>query len=67
MTTADIDSNAVELLPVSSGEREQRRLKLREELRANKPETKTSAKKRKRLDKYIVCVMPEFALMNMEL
>lgn len=55
-TSADTDSNALEILPLSTGDREARRNKLREELRAAKPESKSSAKKRKRLDKYIVCV-----------
>lgn len=48
------DSNIVELLPVSTAEKEKTRQRLREELRAQQP--KISAKKKKRLDKYIVCV-----------
>ncbi|KAJ9226178.1 hypothetical protein DTO027B5_5862 [Paecilomyces variotii] len=45
------DTNVVELLPTSKAEKEERRRKLREELRASQP--KISAKKQKRLDKYI--------------
>ncbi|PGH17235.1 hypothetical protein AJ80_04877 [Polytolypa hystricis UAMH7299] len=45
------DSNAVEIQPVSKTEREEKRQKLREELRAQQP--KISSKKQKRLDKYI--------------
>ncbi|KAI9697999.1 MAG: putative ATP-dependent RNA helicase DHR1 [Candelina mexicana] len=45
------DSNAAEILPVSKGEKEEKRRRLREELRAQQP--KISSKKQKRLDKYI--------------
>ncbi|TKA58734.1 hypothetical protein B0A49_08855, partial [Cryomyces minteri] len=45
------DVNAVELLPASKTEREERRQKLKEELRAQQP--RVSSKKQKRLDKYI--------------
>ncbi|KAL1960049.1 hypothetical protein VTO42DRAFT_221 [Malbranchea cinnamomea] len=45
------DSNALEIIPLSKDEKEARRQKLREELRAQHP--KISAKKQKRLDKYI--------------
>ena len=45
------DSNAAEILPQSKLEREEKRRKLREELRAQQP--KISSKKQKRLDKYI--------------
>jgi ATP-dependent RNA helicase DHX37/DHR1 len=50
---AAVDTNAAEILPISKSEREARKQKLREELRAQ--HTKISAKKQKRLDKYIVC------------
>jgi ATP-dependent RNA helicase DHX37/DHR1 len=46
------DTNVVELLPVSNTEKEERRRKLKEELKAQQP--KISSKKQKRLDKYIV-------------
>lgn len=45
------DSNVTEILPPSKAEREEKRRKLREELRAQQP--KISSKKQKRLDKYI--------------
>ncbi|KAM5475201.1 putative ATP-dependent RNA helicase DHR1 [Microsporum audouinii] len=45
------DTNATEVAPVSKEEKEERRRKLREELRAQQP--KISGKKQKRLDKYI--------------
>ncbi|KAK5167872.1 hypothetical protein LTR04_007069, partial [Oleoguttula sp. CCFEE 6159] len=45
------DANVVELHPASKTEREERRQKLKEELRAQQP--KVSSKKQKRLDKYI--------------
>jgi ATP-dependent RNA helicase DHX37/DHR1 len=48
-----VDSNAAEVLPISKEQKEAKRQKLREELRAQ--HTKISAKKQKRLDKYIVC------------
>lgn len=47
------DTNAAEIAPLSKSEKEARKEKLREELRAQHP--KISAKKQKRLDKYIVC------------
>jgi hypothetical protein len=46
------DSNALEITPLSKDEKEERRRKLKEELRAQQP--KVSSKKQKRLDKYIV-------------
>jgi hypothetical protein len=52
-TTAQVDSNVLEILPISKAEKEERRQKLREELRIQQPNI--SAKKKKRLDKYIVC------------
>ncbi|KAI9789891.1 MAG: putative ATP-dependent RNA helicase DHR1 [Candelina submexicana] len=45
------DSNAAEILPVSKSEKEEKRRRLKEELRAQQP--KISSKKQKRLDKYI--------------
>ncbi|KAL4750196.1 hypothetical protein BDW72DRAFT_194064 [Aspergillus terricola var. indicus] len=48
---AAVDTNAAEIQPLSKTEREARKEKLREELRAQ--HTKISAKKQKRLDKYI--------------
>jgi len=51
-TPAVGDSNAVEILPASKAESEERRQKLKEELKAQQP--KISSKKQKRLDKYIV-------------
>jgi hypothetical protein len=50
--SSQTDSNAAELLPVSKSEKESRRQKLKEELRAQQPNT--SVKKQKRLYKYIV-------------
>lgn len=54
-TTAGQDSNALTVVPASKEEREERRRKMREELRAQQVAPKISAKKQKRLDKYIVC------------
>ncbi|KAI5299669.1 hypothetical protein KEM56_003053, partial [Ascosphaera pollenicola] len=45
------DTNAEQVMPVSQAEREERRKKMKEELRAEQP--KMSSKKQKRLDKYI--------------
>ncbi|KAI9772909.1 MAG: putative ATP-dependent RNA helicase DHR1 [Geoglossum simile] len=45
------DTNAAVVLPASEAEREEKRRRLREELRAQQP--KISSKKQKRLDKYI--------------
>ncbi|KAL4941458.1 P-loop containing nucleoside triphosphate hydrolase protein, partial [Aspergillus oleicola] len=45
------DTNAAEIAPLTKSEKEVRKEKLREELRAQNP--KISAKKQKRLDKYI--------------
>lgn len=50
-TTAPDPSNQEQIVPLSKAEKEQKRQKLREELRAQQP--KVSAKKQKRLDKYI--------------
>ena len=49
-------SNVVEIIPASKTEAEERRRKLREEIRAQQPESKVSSKKKKRLEHYIVCV-----------
>ncbi|KAL1970312.1 hypothetical protein VTN77DRAFT_5472 [Rasamsonia byssochlamydoides] len=49
--TAPVDTNVAEIIPISKAEKEERRQKLREELRTQQP--KMSAKKKKRLDKYI--------------
>jgi len=51
------NSNAVEIIPTSKIEAEERRKKLREEIRAQQPESKFSSRKKKRLDHYIVCVL----------
>ncbi|KAI5309297.1 putative ATP-dependent RNA helicase DHR1 [Ascosphaera atra] len=45
------DTNVEQVLPLSQAEREERKRKLREELRSQ--QTKISSKKQKRLDKYI--------------
>lgn len=47
------DANASEVVPLTNSQKEERRRQLQEDLRAQQPETKVSAKKRKRLDKYI--------------
>ena len=49
--TSTVDSNVVEILPSSTGEKEQKRQNMRADLQAQQ----VSGKKRKRLDKYIVC------------
>lgn len=51
-STAGIDTNAAEILPVSKSEKEAKRQKLKEELKSQNPTI--SSKKQKRLDKYIV-------------
>ncbi|GCB27953.1 putative ATP-dependent RNA helicase PB1A10.06c [Aspergillus awamori] len=50
-TTAPVDTNVAELAPVSKDEKEAKRQKLKEELRAQ--HAQVSSKKQKRLDKYI--------------
>ncbi|OJD16603.1 hypothetical protein AJ78_03243 [Emergomyces pasteurianus Ep9510] len=50
-TSSQQDTNVTELAPVPKSEREEKRRKLREELRAQQPSI--SSKKQKRLDKYI--------------
>lgn len=47
------NANADIVLPTSAAEREERRRKLQEELRAQQPQSKVSGKKRKRLEHYI--------------
>jgi ATP-dependent RNA helicase DHX37/DHR1 len=47
------DANATEIAPTTKAEKDERRRKLQEELRAQQPESKVSAKRRKRLDKYV--------------
>lgn len=49
------DTNATEIAPASTTTKDDARKRLREELRAQQP--KISAKKQKRLDKYIVRVV----------
>lgn len=51
-STALADTNVAEILPISKSEKEAKKQKLREELRAK--HEKVSSKKQKRLDKYIV-------------
>jgi ATP-dependent RNA helicase DHX37/DHR1 len=51
--TTTQDANADIVLPSTAAEREERRRKLQEELRAQQPQSKVSGKKRKRLDHYI--------------
>lgn len=48
------DANADVILPPAKAEKEEKRAKLREELRSQQPQSKISKKKQKRLDKYIV-------------
>ena len=52
------DPNAVEILPSTSTEKEDRRKAMKDVLRAQKPQM--SSKKQKRLDKYIVCIICVF-------
>jgi len=47
------DSNAAEILPGNTTEKEQKRQDLKNALRVRQP--RISGKKQKRLDKYIVC------------
>ncbi|KAK4631557.1 Putative ATP-dependent RNA helicase [Fulvia fulva] len=49
----DGPANAEIVVPLSQSEKEEKRRKLQEELKAQQPETKISGKKRKRLNKYI--------------
>lgn len=51
-STALVDTNVAEILPISKSEKEAKKQKLREELRAQ--HERVSSKKQKRLDKYIV-------------
>lgn len=48
------DANTDVILPPAKVEKEEKRAKLREELRAQQPQSKISKKKQKRMDKYIV-------------
>jgi len=48
------DANVAEIIPASKAEKEDRRRKMKDELRAKT--SKSSSKKNKRLDKYIVCM-----------
>ena len=50
------DSNAYELLPRSATEREERRYEITEKLKRQRENGVVSAKKQKRLNKYIVCL-----------
>ena len=50
------DPNAVEILPSEKVEREERKRKMREELKGSQ-QRKFSGKKAKRLEKYIVCAI----------
>ncbi|KAK1149862.1 putative ATP-dependent RNA helicase DHR1 [Aspergillus melleus] len=50
-TSAPVDTNAAEVLPVSKSDKEAKRQQLRDELRSQ--HTNISSKKQKRLDKYI--------------
>lgn len=52
------DANVTEILPTSKAEKEERRRKLKEDLRGQQP--KISSKKKKRLDHYIVCMTVGF-------
>ena len=52
------DPNAVEILPSTSREKEDRRQAMKDTLRAQQPQM--SSKKQKRLDKYIVCIICVF-------
>lgn len=49
------DTNAAEILPIPSSEKESKKKELRDSIRAQQPSM--SSKKAKRLDKYIVCPM----------
>lgn len=48
------DVNADVILPAGKAEREEKRKMMRDELRAQQPQSKISKKKQKRMDKYIV-------------
>lgn len=53
ISAVDENANADVLLPKTVAEKEERRRKLQEELRAQQPQSKITSKKRKRLDHYI--------------
>ena len=50
------DSNPMEILPSEKAQQEEKRREIKAQLRAQQP--KMSAKKQKRLDKYIVLIVP---------
>lgn len=52
-STDEQNANADLMLPKTAAEKEERRRKLQEELRAQQPQSKITSKKRKRLDHYI--------------
>lgn len=52
------DPNAVEILPSTSREKQDRRHAMKDALRAQQPQM--SSKRQKRLDKYIVCIIHIF-------
>ena len=49
----DLDTNAVEVVPITTSEKEKKKKEIKESIRAQQPSM--SSKKAKRLDKYIVC------------
>jgi ATP-dependent RNA helicase DHX37/DHR1 len=49
---SNLDTNVIEIHPLSQSEKEEKKQRLKEELRAQQP--KVSRQKQKRLDKYIV-------------
>ena len=51
------DSNSYEILPQSKAIREERRVAIAKELKAHQGNGVVSAKKQKRLNKYIVCLL----------
>lgn len=55
-TEKGLDSNPTEIGPSSKNEKEEKRQSLKNELRSQQPVM--SSKKKKRLDKYIVCKCP---------
>ena len=58
--SATTESNAVEILPSSTTDKDSKKQRIRAELRAQQP--KISAQKQKRLDKYIVRRIPHGSL-----
>ncbi|KAI5367564.1 Putative helicase, P-loop containing nucleoside triphosphate hydrolase [Septoria linicola] len=49
----DEQANATQIVPATQSEKDERRRKLKAELTAHQPESKSSSKKRRRLDKYV--------------